>query len=266
MQNNLPDMTYAEKIEIRDIKHGRIINFLADFEVFTTIAVVALMIEISKSNSRRALEQLVKSGLLITEDHFIDGHRVKIYGITHHGLVASGAEADTPYFERGKVKSHYIQHKLETQRVRIIAEKIGADFKPERKIRLQSRGLKKIPDGMASIYLHDPNILGSKLFIECERECKSFKRLSVVHKNYLDAMENDLVADSVLYLYPQKILNGAIKLHRSLPDSECPDRDNLADKRPYRFMFGTLENFPNDIQFADGTAVQFTRPVPDGFD
>jgi len=257
--SNLPSMTYEEKIERRDEKQAKILNFLADYEVFTTVQVVAMLLEVSQSSARRALEQLVAGSMLISEDHYIDGHSVKLYGITHAGLIACEAEPEAPYFEKGKIKSHYIQHKLETQRVRIIAEKIGAFVIPERKIRIDQKGLKKIPDAIMNLYLNDQRVPGSRICIEVEREPKIARRLNVVNKNYLHAMEVDEQIDCVLYLYPQKFLGGAIKLMHRLEQPECPA--GLETLRPYRYMYGALENFPHGIRFADGTAVDFTAQV-----
>lgn len=262
---NLPISTWIAKVNRQREKHYRITQWLSDFEIFTTVAIVAQLLGVSLSSSRRALEQLVKAGMLISEDHFIDGHSVKIYGITHSGLIASEADIEAPYFERGKIKSHYIQHKFETQRIRIIAEKMGAFFIPERKIRIDQKGLKKIPDGIMSIYLNDMRVPGNRICVEVEREPKIARRLNVVNKNYLHAMEIDEQIDCVLYLYPQKYLNGAIKLMQRIEQPECPA--GLETLRPYRYMFGSLENFPHGIRFMDGSAVDFTgQVVPNTFE
>jgi len=264
--NNLPVMSYAEKILRRDFKQTRILNFLSDHEVFTTVAIVALLLEVSESSSRRALEQLVEAGMLISEQHYIDGHSVRLYGISHPGLIAVESDIEAPHFERGKVKSNYIQHKLYTQRIRITFEKMGASFIPERKVRMQ-KGLRKIPDGICTHYLNDMRVPGARMGIEVETVPKSFKRLNAVYTNYLHIIEVDEEIDCVLYLYPQKFLNGAIKLHNSLISPECPKRDNLRAVRPFRFLFGALESFPHGIVLFDGSPVDFSaQTVPDTFE
>jgi len=264
---NLPVMSYSEKISRRDYKQSQILRFLGDFEVFTTVQIVSLLLEISPSSARRALEQLVKSSMLIPELHYIDGHSVRIYGITHQALVVIDAEEEAPCFERGKTKSNYIKHKLENQRVRIILERMGASYISERKVRIIHRGLKKIPDGIGTFYLNDMRVPGARVGIEVETAPKSFKRLNAVYTNYLHTIEVDEEIDSVLYLYPNKFLKGAIKLHNSLISPDCPKRDNLQAARPFRYMLGALETFPQGIVFLDGTQVDFTAQVlPDTFE
>jgi len=263
---NLPSMSYAEKISRRDFKQTRILNFLSDHEVFTTVAIVALLLEVSESSSRRALEQLVEAGMLISEHHYVAGHAVRLYGISHLGLIAVESDIEAPKFERGKVKSNYVQHKLYTQRIRIIFEKMGASFITERKVRMQ-KGLRKIPDGIGTYYLNDMRVPSPRIGIEIETVPKSFTRLNTVHANYLHTIEVDELIDSVLYLYPKKYLKGAIKLHNSLEQPAYPNRKNLEATRPYRFLFGPLEDFPNGIRFIDGSPVNFSAQiVPDIFE
>jgi len=264
---NLPNMSHAEKISRRDFKQTHILNFLADYEVFTTVQIVSQLLEVSQSSARRALEQLVTARMLISENHYIDGHSIKLFGITHHGLIAVEAEARAPYFERGKVKSNFIQHKLEIQGVRIVAEKMGASFQAERKIRINQNGLKKIPDAIMNLNIADVRVPGYRTCIECELEPKTAKRMTIVNENYLYMIEADEVVDSVLYLYPEKFLKGATRLMKSLPQPACPNRGNLSSLRPFRYLFGSLEAFPEGIKFADGSSVDFTpQIIPDTFE
>lgn len=263
-RNNLPAMNFMERIERMEFKQSRIILFL-HYEVFTTVQIVAQLLEVSQSSARRALEQLVTAGMLISESHYIDGHAVKIYGITHAGLIASEAETETVYFQKNKIKSQYITHKTECQRVRIIAEKLGAYFTPERKIRIDQKNLKKIPDGIVTLYLNDMRVPGPRIAIEVEREPKIARRMKDINANYLHAMEIDEHIDSVLYLYPQKYLSGAVKLMRTLEQPECPP--GLETLRPFRYMYGSLESFPVGIRFGDGSPVDFTaQEIPAHFE
>jgi len=264
---NLPSMSYEEKISRRDFKQTRILSFLADYEVFTTVKVVGLLLEVSQSSARRALEQLVTARMLISEDHYINGHSIKIFGISQSALIAIEAEEGAPFFERGKAKSNYIRHKLEIQRVRIVAEKMGATFQAERKIRINQKGLKKIPDAIMNLKVADIRVPGYRICIECELEPKTAKRLTAVNENYLNMFETEEVVDSVLYLYPNKFLNGAMRLMKSLPQPACTNRPNLSALRQFRYLYGALETFPSGIKFADGSAVDFTTQIfPDTFE
>ena len=256
--SNLPKLSYIDKIARRDQKQALILQFLSDFEVFTSVVIVAQMLAISQSSARRTLDQMIKSGSLIAEAHYIDGHRVKIYGITSAGLLAADAEIKTPYFERLKVKSNFIQHKLETQRIRIIVEGMNAKWTPERKLR-ETKGLKKIPDALLEIYLDNNKVPGNRLFVECEREPKTSKRYAQILKYYLHSMEIDEAGDAVIYLFPKKYLSGATRLLRSIELPECPSWDNHKFYRPYRFLIGTLEN-PLELKFLhSGESVNFSN-------
>ena len=265
--SNLQKMSYIDKIERRDQKQARILQFLSDHEVFTTVVIVAQLLAISQSSARRTLDQMIKSGLLISETHYIDGHRVKISGISSAGLLAADAEIDTPYFERLKVKSNFIRHKLETQRIRIIVERMGAKWTPERKLRA-TKGLKKIPDALSEIFLNNNRVPGNRLFIECEREPKTAKRYEQIIKHYLHSIEIKELGDAVVYLFPKKYLSGATRLLKSIELPECPTWDNHQFYRPYRFLIGALEN-PLELKFLhSGEPVSFSKvsEIPDELD
>jgi DNA-binding PadR family transcriptional regulator len=265
--SNLPKMSYTDKIERRDQKQALILQFLSDFEVFTCVVIVSQLLAISPSSARRTLDQLVKSGLLIAETHYIDGHAVKVYGISSAGLLAVDAEIEAPYFERLKVKSNFIHHKLETQRIRIITEGMGAKWTSERKLRA-TKGLKKFPDAVCEIYLNNNRVPGNRLFIECEREPKTAKRYAQILKNYLHSIEIKELGDAVVYLFPHKYLSGATRLLKSIELPECPTWDNHQFYRPYRFLIGALEN-PLELKFLhSGESVGFSKvtDIPDELD
>jgi len=269
--SNLPIMSHAEKIERRDDKQNRILQFLADFEVFSTVAIVAQLLSVSQSSSRRTLEQLVKAGLLVSEIHFNNtAGTIRIYGITSAGLLVADAEADSPYFELKKVNSNFIVHKTATQLLRIQFENMNGVWTSERKIRVSNRGksLKKIPDAMCEIHLNDLRVPGPALLIECEINVKTAKRMKPIFSELLHTIEINEKADAVLYLFPQKYLSGATRLLKSIELPECPTWDDHEHYRPYRFLIGSIEN-PLDIKFLHtGEAVNFTsrEAVPDTFE
>jgi hypothetical protein len=263
--NNLPKLSYQARIEIRDRKHSAILRLLCDHEVFTSVSNVALLLSISESSARRALDQLVKE-YLKSEVLYIDGHQFKIYGLDSRAILACDVAPDTPYFELGKVKSNFIRHKLEVQRIRIISEKMNGSFTSERKIR--RNGLKKIPDGICQIYLNDNRVLGNTLMYEVEREVKTSKRYLEIIRHHLYSIEIENSADAVLYLFPQKYLAGATRLMQSIPHPDFPVSDYLKENRKYRFLIGTIECYPLGIKFLSGESVDFTSPalIPEELD
>jgi len=245
------------------------LDFLSDYEVFTSVLIVAQLLGVTESSARRALLQLKKNGLVKEERHFIDGHQISIFGITQAGLLAADSATNAPCFEKGRVKSSYIQHKLETQRIRILAEHIDGKWRSERNVRIHHPGIKKIPDAVCTIALADPNLPGDRILFEVECEIKSTKRYFEILKSHLYSIEADEFADSVIYLFPKRYLNGASKLLKSIPLPECPHRDNLTYHRQFCFMTGTLENFPNDIHYFSGEKVDFSPRqifIPDVFE
>jgi len=263
-------MTYTDKIARRDDKQNRILQFLGDFEVFTIVSIVAQLLSVSNSSARRTLEQLVKAGLLVPESHYINGHAVKVYGITSAGLIVIDSDVDSPYFELKKVNSNFIVHKTTTQSLRITFESMNGAWTPERKIRIANRGktMKKIPDAMCEIHINDMRLPGPTLLIECELNVKTAKRMKPIFEEILHTIEIGGQADAALYLFPQKYLSGATRLLNSILLPECPTWDYHEYYRQYRFLIGSIEN-PLDLKFLHtGEAVNFIsrEAIPDTFE
>jgi hypothetical protein len=203
--------------------------------------------------------------LVEDKDVFVEGKKMSLFGISQAGLVAADSDPKAPYFERGRVSSFFINHKIEGQRIRILSEKIGGEWLSERQIRIQNPGLKKIPDALCKLRLTDHNLAGDTLMIEIEREVKTAKRYSEIVKNHLFNIEADEFADAVLYLFPKRYITGATRLLKSIPQPLCANRDNLANHRKYRFLIGSLESFPQDIHYLmTGEPVNFT-PLLGGY-
>jgi len=255
--STLPSLTFQQKIDRRDEKHSAILKFLGSFEVFSTIELFSILLNTSESSARRACMQLVREKLLIEEKHFVDGHQKAIFGISAAGLVFADAHPNAPYFERGRVGSQFIKHKLDTQRIRITCEQIGGVWQSERQIRIQFPSLKKIPDGLCRIELSDSNLAGDKVMIEIEREVKTSKRYQEIIRNHLFSIEAEEFAHAVLYLFPRRYVTGGIRLLSSISQPECVQRDELPRYRSYRVMVGTLEDFPLNIHFLHGGEVSF---------
>jgi hypothetical protein len=123
---------------------------------------------------------------------------LKIYGITAHGLAISCADPRLKAFEIGKTNPSWVPHHLESQFVRIRAERAGwKDWIPGKVLMLNTNAdrLKKLPDSLAS----RPD--GRKVAIEVERFVKSRKRLAVVVGEHLKQIA-DQRYDFVYYFTP----------------------------------------------------------------
>lgn len=255
--NTLPKLTYQQRIDRRDAKHSLILQFLSDFEVFTSVAVAAQLLSTSESSARRALMQLVMAKLVSEEKHFVDGRQLSIFGITQSGLMAADAPTKSPYFERGRVSSSYINHKLSGQMIRIICERMGGSWKSERLIRIQNPSFRKIPDALCTIDINTPSLPSSRLLVEIERHPKTAKRYAEIMSLHLSSLETDEYGDAVLYLFPRRYFRSAVNLLRSVILCDPPSRDNLLEKREHRFMVGVLEEFPDSVQLLSGKCVDF---------
>jgi hypothetical protein len=179
MKNKLPVNSYADKLEIQSAKYSRILHFLGNqYEVFSTIEIIAQLLELSRSSTSRTLKQMVRDGLLIEDNnHWIHGHKVSLYAINQAGLLAIDAPLDAPSYD-DRATSNYINHKIQNQRIAIIIQKqLEAEYKCERELRIFHKGLKKIPDGLCEAFWLDGKIQGNRIMTEVELEPKTLRRL-----------------------------------------------------------------------------------------
>lgn len=241
MRNPPPVTPWLDRMGRSDEKQQAVLNFLASGEVFSSLAVLAFLLNVSLPNVRRCVSGLEEKGYLLKERHYVNGRITDIFGISRNGVVFVAADPETQLFEVGRMKSQFITHRLSCQKVRITCERIGGRFFPESMLR--NRGLKKIPDGL----WHSPG--HGKICVEIELEAKSRKRLQEIFHQYLVLMEGDEAVDMALYLVPEKMLRGMIKLFRSIPIPPVPRRDRLPDRRAFRFAVGSLERFPELTQY-----------------
>lgn len=243
MRKPLPVLSHDQRVARAEEKQEKVLIFLADGEVFTSAAIAAKLLDVSVVNARRTLSQLEKQSFLKKERHYIEGRQCDIFGLTQSGLAAIAADPGAPIFELGRSKSEYLRHKLECQRIRLICEGIGGSFTTERKLR--GVGLKKIPDGLWSSDEH------GRIAIEVEREAKTLKRMTDVFERHLIQMEGDERYDMCLYLVPDRMRKGMLKLLQSVPIPKAPDRDDMQHKRFTRFAMASLEHFPVGDEVGD---------------
>jgi len=176
-----PRLTYAQQQERVAQKRALILTFLASGEVYTSADVIAEMLSCNRATAFRTLEAMESAGLVKSEIHEVLAKRLKVYGVTPHGLAHAG-RFDAPFFELGRTNPSFIRHRLDGQRMRLRAERAGwRDWQPERALR--ESGLKKVPDAAAIA----PN--GERIAVEIERHCKTPKRYQAVILSYLQEMK-----------------------------------------------------------------------------
>lgn len=227
-------MTHAEAMARHAEKRKIILDFLASGESYTTVAIAADLLQMQVRRTREALELLVKDGSLKSELHYVDAHKLMIYGITAHGL-AFADRLDSPEFELGRVNSAYINHHLDTQRMRLKAEAAGwTGWIPDRAMRTNGE---KRPDAFAVA----PR--GYKVAIEIERHAKSPRRYAEFIAKYLRAI-NAGQYDLVCFVCPPCV---EVLVERSMRKVEAVklagELVRLEDKHHKCFRFFNFDNF-----------------------
>ncbi len=237
--NQLPRMTYAERQARNEAKRLLILQFLSSGEAYTGVQIVAQVMACSAASAERTLARLVRDGALKSEVHFVRSRKMKIFGITNHGLALSG-EFDNSAFELGRINSQHILHHLQTQQARVNAEVAGwTDWKPGKM--LHGLGLKKVPDA------HVVSPAGRRVAIELELHIKTQKRYSEIVSAHLQAITKKLW-DEVHYLTSPELV---LPLQRAFQKIETipvlGERHKLEEKHRARFRFASLCDWPHAV-------------------
>ena len=235
-RTQLPQLTHAQREARRDEKRAAILGFLASGEVYTVADIAAQVMGCSRPTAWRALAALESDAVLKSEEHMHRGNKIRLWGLTPHGAALAG-KFEAPIFELGRTNSSWIEHRLDTQRMRLAAEKSGwTQWVPERA--LQGRGLKKVPDA-AALDTH-----GQWVAIEIERHCKSHKRMSEIILAYLQEIKANRFA-RVAYVCPDGI-EGLVQ--RSFLRVEAVkfqgEMVTLTEAHRSRFSFVGFSNWP----------------------
>ncbi len=235
-----PTLTADERNARRDAKRSLILSFLASGEVFSSAEIVSQLLACSRSVAWATLASLEKAGALKSEEHQIDARRVRIWGITPHGLAIADA-FDGQFFELGRTASGWIPHRLDTQRMRLRAESAGwGNWTTERALRL--RGLKKVPDAAAT------SPAGRRVAIEIERHCKTPKRYEQLIVAYLQEIRAGRF-DLVHFLCPPGV-DGLVEraLARIHTVKFAGDSVTLDAAQRSRFRFFSFDTWPPTAQ------------------
>jgi len=239
--NIIPNMSYAEKMARAKSKKEIILKFLASGEVFSTVNVLATLLQMSRAVVLTCLNSMITDGSIKSESHRVDAHNLLIYGITSHGL-ALADQLDNPHFELGRTNSNFISHRIDGQIMRLKAENMGfTDWTPERVLRLKSGNntLKKVPDALCIA----PGVEHYRCAIEIERSVKMWKRYQEIIPIYL----TDITAkrlDIVYYLSPDGLEKRVEKTFRKVAFVKLNGESVKLEERHFsRFKFISFFDF-----------------------
>lgn len=167
-------MTTREKKERAEFKRRTLLSFLCSGEQWTTLAVVAELLQTSERNALRLLKKLIDEHLIKVDVGIVHHSNLKLYGLTDHSIASFGAPANAKAFAIGRTNPSFVKHHIQGQLVRIKGERTGwCNWYPEKLLYVQNEmRLKKIPDYLMT----RPD--GRKACGELERYTKSPKRLS----------------------------------------------------------------------------------------
>lgn len=158
--NNLPALTYAERLLRAESKRKQVKTFLASGEVWGSTATLSMLLNLGWKQTERTLQAMVVDGDLAEDRLFVKGRPVHLWGLTSHALATSNAH-ELPSFRPGRQNSEFVEHHLLTQQLHIRTLGVpGLEFIPGKVIQSriarasgqdadgQIERLSKIPDAM----------------------------------------------------------------------------------------------------------------------
>lgn len=177
---NIKKLSRAEIDSRAAEKRTKILDFLSSGEVWTTVAVVNLLLGCSRQSSLRTLKSMEKADSIKSE---LCGN-TQLFGISGNGLaLAEAAHPDAKEFELGKTNPSFINHHIQTQFSRLRAEAAGwTGWQPGKILYSSIPKFKKVPDAIAAL----PS--GRVIAIEIELYIKSHKRMSEILGLYIEQL------------------------------------------------------------------------------
>lgn len=170
-------------------KQTALLRFLRA-ELYTTAAIAAYVLGLdSRQAVHKTLTKMERDCLLCRATVTApSGKKTTLWGITAHGqglafLPDEGEQIESRTFEPGRVGLTVLEHTLDTQRLRLVAERAGwIDWtNADRMGKWQAD--QKRPDALATL----PD--GRRAAIECERTIKTLKRYESILASYLQALK-----------------------------------------------------------------------------
>ncbi len=213
-------------------------------EGFSTADVVAEVLGIHKNAVYRTLNHLADRGLITSEriKMPLGAQPAQIWGLTPDGAMSVINESgEYESFSPGRVSVVTIQHSLDVQRTRLIAERSGwQNWRSEKALAKEGAkaGWRKIPDALAT----SPD--GKVMAIEVERTAKTLKRYRDIVRDYLLMMRDGKV-QRVLYVCTGNVTAASLKIVISKVDYVTTDGQQVkvTDAHLARFGFIDLSEF-----------------------
>lgn len=233
--------SYSERMAKSNDNETEILRFLKD-EIFSTAEILSKVLNYSATSTvYSVLKRMCAKGLLSTEKVDLGGYRpFKLYGITQHGAVMVLGDHEDPFklkaFEPSKITLSTLEHRLDTQKISLVARNHGYQWKATGNLKLEKG--QKYPDGLMR---KDGNIFA----VEVERVAKSPRRYREIVEIYF----NQLVTNNwagVVYLFPDMQLRDRVKRIFHAVDSASiggklqPLTHEIIDRY---FQFKTYEEF-----------------------
>lgn len=241
MTNPALKMSPQERQQRSAEKRAAVLGFLASGEQWSTLSVIAELLQTSERNALRLLQKLVEEKLLKVDDRVLPHLRLKLYGISAHGLAVVGADVNMKAFAIGRTNPSFVQHHLESQLIRIRAEKAGwTNWTPGKVLFVEnSTRLKKLPDSLAN----RPD--GRRVAVEIERYVKSPKRLTDVMGLHLQQIVSKQY-DLVYYFtpHPEAQMRAFNKIQFVTLENQ---KVKLNDSHRARFKVFDLKNWKGEI-------------------
>lgn len=182
MLNPALKMSYQEKQERAADKRRVLLGFLASGEVYTTLSIVAELLQTTERTALRLVTKLVAEKSLRADLKAVPFSNLKIYGITAHGIgITESAHPRCREFFTGTINPNYLAHHFEGQHIRIGLDRAGwTNYVPGKLLFVEnSQRLKKLPDALAT------TPTGHRVAVEIERHVKSQKRMSEIIGSHL---------------------------------------------------------------------------------
>lgn len=236
----LPTMTPTERAARAQEKRSAVLAFLGSGEVWTSVDVIQGVTCLSRTRAAALAAVMERDGLLLSEVHQVEARKLKIYGITPHGL-AMADRCGEPHFERGRTNPSWIMHRLEGQRMRLKAEAAGwTGWQPERALRMRAaeERWKKIPDAVAA------SPAGESIAIEIERHAKSLKRYAELIVEYILEIKAGRYR-RVHFVCPPGVEVAVARAMAAVPAVRLAGETvQLTDQHRSRFLFFNFQNWP----------------------
>jgi len=231
----------------RTERQRQVLRFLRE-EIWSSTELLGQVMGIGTPQGvHKALLALEKDGLLSRMPVTICGRRaLSVWGITPHGQalafdVEAGELPISAYFEPSRVALVTMDHHLDTQRLRLQAERARwLDWVPGARLG-RSTPKSKRPDAIAK------NPSGLTVALEIERTIKTNKRYEAILSHYLQSVKHGDYS-YVQYLSPTKDfsvrLSYVIRNIKAVPVRGA--RVSLKDEHYRVFRFNAYSEWPHD--------------------